>query len=197
MVSYTEDQLAKDLKNQKYKFGFKTDIESDKAPKGLTEDIIKLISSKKQEPKWLLENRLKAFKIWKAMDKPNWAHVKFTDPKFQDISYYSAPKQSKKYESWEDVEPEMKETMEKLGISLEEQKRITGTNVAVDFVMDSVSVATSFKSKLKDLGIIFCSFSDAVQEHPELVKKYMGSVEPPSDNFYAALNSAVFTDGSF
>jgi len=197
MANYTEDQLAQDLKNQEYKFGFTTDIESEKAPKGLTEDIIKLISSKKQEPEWLLEYRLKAFKIWKSMDNPNWAHVEFIEPKFQDISYYAAPKQSKKYESWEDVEPEMKETMKKLGISLEEQKRITGTNIAVDFVMDSVSVATSFKSKLNELGIIFCSFSEAVKEHPSLVKKYMGSVIPPSDNFYAALNSAVFTDGSF
>ena len=197
MSNYTEDELAQDLEQQEYKFGFTTDIESDQAPKGLNEDIIRFISAKKEEPKWLLENRLEAFALWKTMDEPNWAHVKYEKPDFQDITYYSAPKQSKKYESWDDVDPEMKETMKKLGISMEEQKRLTGTNVAVDFVMDSVSVATSFKSKLKELGIIFCSFSEAVQDYPELVKKYMGTVVPASDNFYAALNSAVFTDGSF
>ena len=196
MSNYTEDELAKDLENQEYKFGFTTDIESDKAPKGLNEDIIRFISAKKEEPKWLLENRLEAFALWKMIE-PEWAHVHYAKPDFQDISYYSAPKQTKKYESWEDVDPEMKETMKKLGISMEEQKRLTGTNIAVDFVMDSVSVATSFKSTLKELGIIFCSISEAIKEHPELVKKYIGSVIPPKDNFYAGLNSAVFTDGSF
>jgi Fe-S cluster assembly protein SufB len=194
-MSYTENELAKDLENQEYKFGFVSDIESEKLPVGLSEDIIRLISAKKEEPQWMLDFRLESYEIWKKMTEPEWAHVHYAKPSFNDITYYSAPKQSKKYESWDDVDPEMKETMKKLGISMEEQKRLTG--VAVDFVMDSVSVATSFKSKLKELGIIFCSFSEAVQEYPELVKKYMGSVVPKSDNFYAALNSAVFTDGSF
>ena len=195
MSNYTEDELAKDLENQEYKFGFTSDIQSDKAPKGLNENIIRFISDKKNEPEWLLQYRLDAFAIWEKMTEPNWAHVSYKKPDFQDIIYYAAPKQSKKYESWDDVDPEMKETMKKLGISLEEQKRLTG--VAVDFVMDSVSVATSFKSKLKELGIIFCSFSEAVQDHPELVRAHMGTVVPSTDNFYAALNSAVFTDGSF
>lgn len=195
MAQYTENELARDLENQEYKFGFTTPIESDKAPPGLSEDIIRFISAKKNEPEWLLEYRLKSYQMWKEMTEPEWAHVHYTKPDFQAITYYSAPKQTKKYESWDDVDPEMKATMAKLGISLEEQKRLTG--VAVDFVMDSVSVATSFKNKLAELGIIFCSFSEAVQEHPELVRKYMGTVVPASDNFYAALNSAVFTDGSF
>jgi len=195
MAGYTENELAQDLENQEYKFGFVTDIESDTVPIGLNEDIIRLISEKKEEPEWLLEYRLKAFAIWKEMTEPEWAHVHYTKPDFQAIAYYSAPKQTKKYESWDDVDPEMKETMKKLGISMEEQQRLTG--VAVDFVMDSVSVATSFKEKLGELGVIFCSFSDAVQNHPELVRKHMGSVVPMSDNFYAALNAAVFTDGSF
>jgi Fe-S cluster assembly protein SufB len=196
-MNYTENELAKDLENSEYKFGFTTEIESDRAPIGLNEDIIRLISSKKNEPLWLLDYRLDCFKLWSGMQEPNWAHVSYEKPDFQAISYYAAPKQTKKYESWDDVDPEMKETMSKLGISLDEQQRLTGTNVAVDFVMDSVSVATSFKEKLSELGIIFCSFSDAVQEHPELVRKYMGTVIPASDNFYAALNAAVFTDGSF
>ena len=195
MSNYTENELSKDLENQEYKFGFTSNIQSDKAPKGLNEDIIRFISAKKEEPEWLLKFRLNAFEIWKKMIEPEWAHVHYEKPDFQDIIYYAAPKQTKKYESWDDVDPEMKETMAKLGISLEEQKRLTG--VAVDFVMDSVSVATSFKAKLKELGIIFCSFSEAVQDYPELVKEHMGTVVPSSDNFYAALNSAVFTDGSF
>jgi len=193
MATYTEDDLAKDLEGKEYEFGFTTDIESDKAPKGLNEDIIRFISAKKEEPQWMLDFRLDAYRTWLEMTEPEWAHVRFNKPDFQDITYYAAPKQSKKYESWDDVDPEMKETMSKLGISLEEQKRLTG--VAVDFVMDSVSVATSFKAKLKELG--FCSFSEAVQEYPDLVQKYMGTVVPTQDNFYAALNSAVFTDGSF
>lgn len=196
-MGYTENELAQDLQNQEYKFGFTTNIESDQAPKGLNESIIRFISAKKEEPEWLLEFRLNALKTWQSMKEPSWAHVNYEQPDFQDIIYYSAPKSKKKYESWDDVEPEMKETMKKLGISMEEQQRLTGTNVAVDFVMDSVSVATSFKEKLAELGIIFCSFSEAVKEHPELVKKYMGTVVPTTDNFYAALNSAVFTDGSF
>ncbi len=195
-MSYTENDLAEDLENQEYKYGFVTNLESEKVPKGLSEDTIRLISAKKEEPQWLLEYRLKAYAVWLEMTEPNWAHVHYPKPDFQDIIYYSAVKQ-KKYESWDDVEPEMKETMKKLGISMDEQKVLTGTNVAVDFVMDSVSVATSFKAKLSELGIIFCSFSEAVKEHPELVKKYMGTVVPTTDNFYAALNSAVFTDGSF
>lgn len=194
-MGYTEEELAKDLEKQEYKFGFTSNFESDRAPNGLSEDIIRFISAKKEEPKWLLEKRLEAYKVWKEMKEPEWAHVHYNKPNFQEICYYAAPKQTKKYESWDDVDPEMKETMSKLGISLEEQQRLTGT--AVDFVMDSVSVATSFKKKLNELGIIFCSFSEAVQDHPELVKKYMGSVVPHTDNFYAALNSAVFTDGSF
>ena len=195
MAQYTENELAKDLDNQDYKFGFVTDVETEKVSKGLNEDIIRLISAKKNEPSWLLEYRLNSFEIWKKMTEPNWAHVKYEKPDFQKIIYYAAPKQTKKYESWDDVDPEMKETMSKLGISLDEQKLLSG--VAVDFVMDSVSVATSFKSKLKELGIIFCSFSEAVQEYPELIKKHMGTVVPNTDNFYAALNAAVFTDGSF
>ena len=192
-MSYTEEELKQDLENQSYEFGFTTDVESEKAPNGLNEEMIRMISKKKNEPDWLLDYRLNAFRVWSEMEEPDWAHVKYKKPDFQAISYYSAPK--KKYESWDDVEPEMKETMKKLGISMEEQKKLTGT--AVDFVMDSVSVATSFKEKLHELGIIFSSFSEAVEEHPELVKKYLGTVVPTQDNFYAALNSAVFTDGSF
>jgi Fe-S cluster assembly protein SufB len=195
MAEYTENELAKDLEGQEYKYGFVSNFESDTIPVGLNEDIIRLISSKKNEPEWLLDFRLESFKVWQEMVEPNWAHVHYTKPDFQKIAYYSAPKQTKKYESWDDVDPEMKETMKKLGISMEEQKRLTG--VAVDFVVDSVSVATSFKAKLMELGIIFCSFSEAVENHPELVKKYLGTVVPRTDNFYAALNSAVFTDGSF
>ena len=195
MAGYTENELADDLNQQEYRYGFVTDIASDVAPAGLDEQVIRWISEKKKEPQWLLEFRLKAFDIWKSMQEPEWAHVTYQKPDFQAISYYAAPKQSKKYESWDDVDPEMKETMSKLGISLEEQQRLTG--VAVDFVMDSVSVGTSFKAKLAELGIVFCSFSEAVQEHPDLVKKYLGTVVPMTDNFYAALNSAVFSDGSF
>tara|TARA_B100000614_G_scaffold227346_1_gene218424 strand:+ start:1495 stop:2076 length:582 start_codon:yes stop_codon:yes gene_type:complete len=193
MGQYTENELAKDLENQDYKFGFVTDVETETIPVGLNEDIIRLISTKKEEPSWLLDYRLNAYRAWLKMTEPEWAHIKYEKPDFDKITYYAAPKQAKKYESWDDVDPEMKETMAKLGISLEEQKRLTG--VAVDFVMDSVSVATSFKSKLKELGIIFCSFSEAVQEHPELVRAHMGTIIPHTDNFYAALNAAVFTDG--
>jgi Fe-S cluster assembly protein SufB len=192
-TKYTEDDLKEDLKTQEYEFGFTTDVQSEKIPKGLNEEIIRLISSKKNEPKWLLDFRLKSFEIWKKMTEPEWAHVKYEKPDFQDIHYYSSPKKEAK--DWDDIDPEIKATMDKLGISMDEQKKLQG--VAVDFVMDSVSVATSFKEKLGELGIIFGSFSDAVQEHPELVKKYLGTVVPQTDNFYAALNSAVFTDGSF
>lgn len=193
MAAYTEEELAEELKNQEYKFGFTTDIESDKFAAGLNEDVIRLISAKKNEPEWLLEYRLNAYRVWLTMKEPSWAHVRYEKPKFQEISYFSAPK--KQYESWDDVDPEMKATMDKLGISMEEQKKLTG--VAVDFVMDSVSVATSFKEKLGELGIIFCSFSEAVHNHPELVRQHLGTVVPTQDNFYAALNSAVFSDGSF
>ncbi|MBM77473.1 MAG: Fe-S cluster assembly protein SufB [Crocinitomicaceae bacterium] len=194
-MAYTEEDLKKELSVKEYEFGFTTDIESDKAPLGLNEDIIRLISTKKNEPEWMLNYRLKAFKQWQKMIEPDWAHVKYEKPDFQAISYYAAPKQKKELNSLDEVDPELRKTMDKLGISIEEQKRLSG--VAVDFVMDSVSVATSFKEKLGELGIIFCSFSEAVKEHPELVKKYMGTVVPSSDNFYAALNAAVFSDGSF
>lgn len=191
----SEEELLEEITSSEYKYGFYTEIESDKAPKGLNEDIIRLISHKKNEPDWLLEYRLKAFKIWSEMEEPEWAHLNYPKPDFQDIHYYAAPKPKKKLDSLDEVDPELLETFNKLGISIEEQERLTG--VAVDVVMDSVSVATSFKTKLAELGIIFCSFSEAVQEHPELVKKYIGTVVPIADNFYSALNSAVFTDGSF
>ena len=194
-MGYTEDDLKDDLESKEYEFGFTTDVESDRIPKGLDENVVRLISSKKNEPEWLLEYRLNAFKIWKEMKEPDWAHVSYDKPDFQDIVYYSAPKKKKELKSMDEVDPEIRKTMEKLGISMEEQKRLSG--VAVDFVMDSVSVATSFKDKLGELGVIFCSFSEAVKEHPELVKKYLGTVVPTTDNFYAALNSAVFSDGSF
>ena len=194
-MSYTEKELKEELDNKSYEFGFVTDIESEKAPVGLNEDIIKLISSKKNEPQWLLDYRLEAFRVWQKMTEPNWAHVKYEKPDFQNISYYAAPKKKKELQSLDEVDPELLKTMEKLGISIEEQKKLSG--VAVDFVMDSVSVATSFKEKLSELGIIFCSFSEAVHNHPDLVKKYMGTVVPHTDNYYSALNSAVFSDGSF
>lgn len=192
-TKYTEDDLKEDLKTKEYEFGFTTNVESEKIPKGLNEDVIRMISAKKNEPEWLLNFRLKSFEIWQSMTEPDWAHVTYEKPDFQDIHYFSSPKKEAK--DWDDVDPEIKATMDRLGISMEEQKKLQG--VAVDFVMDSVSVATSFKEKLGELGILFCSFSEAVQEYPELVQKYLGTVVPQSDNFYAALNSAVFTDGSF
>ena len=194
-MAYEGDELLEEVTRKEYEFGWTTDIEADKAPPGINEGIIRLISEKKNEPEWMLEWRLDAFRKWSAMTEPEWAHVQYQKPDFQAISYYSAPKQKKQLDSLDEVDPELLKTMEKLGISVEEQKRLTG--VAVDFVMDSVSVATTFKEKLKELGIIFCSMSDAIQEYPELVKKYIGTVVPKNDNFYAALNSAVFTDGSF
>jgi len=182
-----------------YKYGFVTDIESDSAPVGLNEDIIKFISHKKNEPEWMLEFRLKAYRYWLTLEEPTWAHVKYPKPDFNNIIYYSAPKQKKTLNSLDEVDPELLKTFEKLGISLEEQKRLSGveSRIAVDAVVDSVSVKTTFKETLAEKGIIFCSFSEAVQEHPELIKKYMGMVVPYTDNFYGALNSAVFTDGSF
>ncbi len=182
------------LGQSEYKWGFITDIESDTAPKGLNDDIIRFISAKKNEPEWLLQWRLKAFHHWQTMEEPNWQNVHYPPIDYQNIIYYSAPKRNK-LKSLDEVDPELIKTYEKLGIPLEEQKQFTG--VAVDAVFDSVSVATTFKGKLKDLGIIFCSFSEAVQEHPDLVRKYLGSVVPYNDNFFATLNSAVFTDGSF
>jgi len=190
-----EDKILEEVTAKEYQYGFTTNVESDKIPKGLNEDVIKLISQKKNEPEWLLKYRLKAFKSWLKMSEPDWANINYKKPNYQDIIYYAAPKQKKTLKSLDDLDPEMKKTFDKLGISLNEQKRLAG--VAVDFVMDSVSVATSFKEKLGDLGIIFCSISEAVQKHPELVKKYLGSVVPSTDNFFSALNSAVFTDGSF
>lgn len=190
-----EDKILQEVTGAEYKYGFTTDIESDKIPKGLNEDIVRLISAKKNEPQWMLEKRLKSFEIWQKMEEPDWANVSYKKPDYQDIIYYAAPKQKKKLDSLDDLDPEMRRTFEKLGISLEEQKRLAG--VAVDFVMDSVSVATSFKDKLLELGIIFCSISEAVVEYPELIKKYLGTVVPTGDNFFSALNSAVFTDGSF
>ena len=180
---------------KKYKYGFTTNVESDKAPKGLNEDIVKLISKKKNEPKWLLDWRLKAFRAWLKMDEPNWSMVKFPKIDYQDSYYYSAPKPKKKLKSLNEVDPAILSTYEKLGIPLEEQKRLAG--VAVDYVFDSTSVATTFKDQLAKLGIIFCSFSEAVKKHPELIKKYLGTVIPYTDNYFATLNSAVFSDGSF
>ena len=190
-----EDKILKEVTGAEYKYGFTTNVESDTIPKGLNKDVIRLISKKKEEPQWLLEHRLKAFESWKKMKEPDWANIKYKKPNYQDIIYYAAPKQKKEIKSLDELDPEMKRTFDKLGISLDEQKKLAG--VAVDFVMDSVSVATSFKDKLSELGIIFCSISEAVKEHPELVKKYLGTVVPTTDNFFSALNSAVFTDGSF
>jgi len=190
-----EDKIIEEATSGDYKYGFVTDIESDNALKGLSEDTVRFISAKKEEPQWLLDWRLKAFRLWQGMEEPDWAHVNYEKPNFQEIIYYAAPKAKKQYESLDEIDPEILKTFERLGVPINEQKAMVG--VAVDIVMDSVSVATTFKDKLGDLGIIFCSFSEAVKEHPELVKKYMGSVVPQSDNFYAALNSAVFSDGSF
>jgi len=178
-----------------YKYGFVTQIHADEAPKGLTEDTVRFISAKKKEPEWMLEWRLKAYRQWLKMEDPNWANVSFPPINFQDIIFYSAPKQRVSANSLDEIDPELKRTFDKLGISLDEQKRLSG--VAVDVVVDSVSIATSFKEQLASLGIIFCSISEAIQKHPDLVKKYMGSVVPTTDNYFAALNSAVFSDGSF
>ncbi len=194
-MAYTEDELKKELESKEYEYGFYTDIESDTFPKGLNEEIVRAISKKKEEPEWMTEWRLEAFRGWQQMKEPEWANVRYKKPDFQEISYYSAPNKKPKYNSLDEVDPELLETFKKLGISLEEQKKLAG--VAVDIVMDSVSVATTFKETLAEKGIIFCSISEAIKEHPELVKKYIGSVVPPKDNFYAALNSAVFSDGSF
>ena len=195
MVATTETINQVKTTTDKYKYGFSTEIEVDKAPKGLNEDIIRFISQKKDEPKWMLDWRLEAFKKWKRMEKPNWAKVSFPDIDFQDIYYYAAPKAKKKLNSLDEVDPELLKTYEKLGIPLNEQKMLAG--VAVDAVFDSVSVATTFREKLSEVGVIFCPISEAIKNHPDLVKKYIGSVVPVTDNYYTALNSAVFTDGSF
>jgi Fe-S cluster assembly protein SufB len=190
-----QDYILEQITNSDYKYGFVTDIEADEAPKGLNEDIVRFISAKKNEPEWLLEWRLKAYRQWLTMTEPKWPNVTYPAIDYQDVIYYSAPKQKIAPNSLDELDPELRRTFEKLGISLNEQKRLSG--IAVDAVIDSVSVATTFKEELGELGIIFCSITEAVQEHPELVKKYMGSVVPPTDNYFAALNSAVFTDGSF
>ncbi len=195
MSKYTEDDLKKELETKEYEYGFYTDIESDTLPVGLNEEIIVAISKKKEEPEWMTDWRLDAFKKWKEMKEPEWANVKYEKPDLQKISYYSAPSNKPKYNSLDEVDPELLETFKKLGISVDEQKKLAG--VAVDVVIDSVSVATSFKDTLKEKGIIFCSMNEAIKEHSELVKKYIGTVIPKTDNYYAALNSAVFSDGSF
>jgi Fe-S cluster assembly protein SufB len=195
-----QNEILEQHINSEYKWGFTTDIESETFKKGLNEDVIKLLSHKKNEPEWLLEYRLKAYRYWLTMKEPNnWAYFPYPKVDFQDISYYSAPKKKPELTSLDEVDPELLKTFEKLGISLEEQKRLTGvsSNIAVDAVFDSVSVKTTFRETLAEKGIIFCSFSEAVQEHPELIKKYMGMVVPYTDNYYAALNAAVFSDGSF
>ena len=195
------DSIIEDITSQEYKYGFTTDVETDIVPAGLNEDIVRLISAKKKEPEWLLEFRLKAFRKWQTMKVPTWAHLEIPEIDFQAISYFAAPRTKKKDEGVnglkdEGIDPEIMKTFDKLGIPLEERAALAG-NMAVDAVMDSVSVKTTFRETLAEKGIIFCSISEAVREYPELVKKYLGSVVPPTDNFYAALNSAVFSDGSF
>jgi Fe-S cluster assembly protein SufB len=191
----TAARTFEELASREYQYGFVTDVETESVPKGLSEEVVRLISAKKQEPEWLLEWRLKAYRTWLTMTEPTWQNVHYPPIDYQDIVYYSAPKKRPTLNSLDDVDPEIRATFEKLGIPLEEQKLLAG--VAVDAVFDSVSVATTFRAKLAELGIIFCSFSEAVQEHPELVRQYLGSVVPYSDNFFATLNSAVFSDGSF
>jgi len=191
----TSTQVVQDLARREYKYGFITDVEQDIVPRGLSEDVVRLISEKKNEPAWLLDWRLKAYRIWRTMKEPTWANIKYGPIDYQNMIYYAAPKRRPSLESLDEVDPEIRRTFDKLGIPLEEQKLLSG--VAVDAVFDSVSVATTFKAKLYELGIIFCSFSDAVQNHPELVRKYLGTVVPYTDNFFASLNSAVFSDGSF
>jgi Fe-S cluster assembly protein SufB len=197
-----EIDILSEVTSSEYKYGFQDDYETDEAPVGLSEDIVRFISAKKNEPEWMLEWRLKAYRDWLEMKEPAWANVFYQKPDFQAIKYYSAPKKAKEIASLDELDPELRATFEKLGISLSEQKRIAGVKqeeptIAIDAVIDSVSVATTFKETLSEKGIIFCSISEAIQNHPELIKKYIGSVVPAKDNFYAALNSAVFSDGSF
>ena len=191
----TATRTIEELTNREYQYGFVTDVEAETVPKGLSEKVVRLISEKKREPAWLLQWRLKAYRTWLTMSEPTWQNVHYPAIDYQDIIYYSAPKKRPTLTSLEEVDPEIRATFEKLGIPLEEQKLFAG--VAVDAVFDSVSVATTFRTKLAELGIIFCSFSEAVQEHPDLVRKYLGTVVPYTDNFFATLNSAVFSDGSF
>ena len=186
--------IINEVTDSEYKYGFVSDIEHDTIAKGLNEDVIRLISSKKEEPEWLLEFRLKAYRHWQKQTMPTWAHLDIPEIDYQDIIYYSAPKQNVKPENGE-IDPELKKTFDKLGIPLNEQKALSG--VAFDAVMDSVSVKTTYKDALAERGIIFCSFSEAVRNHPDLVRQYLGTVVPPTDNYFAALNSAVFSDGSF
>ncbi len=195
MSKYTEEDLKIELETKEYEYGFVTNIESDTFPIGLCEDVVRAISKKKDEPEWMTDWRLESFRIWKEMVEPDWANVNYEKPDFQAISYYSAPIQKPKLDSLDQVDPELLDTFKRLGISIEEQKRLS--NVAVDIVMDSVSVATTFKKTLSKLGIIFCPISEAIREYPDLVRKHLGTVVPQKDNFYAALNSAVFSDGSF
>lgn len=194
-MSVTETSKIEELANKEYKYGFVTDIETESLPKGLNEEIVAKLSAIKQEPSFMLEWRLKAYRHWLNMEEPHWPNVKYSPIDYQDLSYYSAPKKKPQLNSLDEVDPELVRTFEKLGISLEEQKRLSG--VAVDAVFDSVSVATTFKEKLSELGIIFCSMSEAIRNHPDLIHKYLGSVVPYTDNFFASLNSAVFSDGSF
>jgi Fe-S cluster assembly protein SufB len=189
------DDILEQITSSEYKYGFVTDIEADEAPKGLSEDTVRFISAKKNEPAWMLAYRLKAYKHWLTMEEPKWPNVEYPPINYQDIIYYSAPKQKIAPDSLDDIDPELRKTFEKLGISLNEQKRLTG--VAVDAVIDSVSVATTFKEELSKVGVIFCSMSEAIQDHPALIQKYLGSVVPATDNFFSALNAAVFSDGSF
>jgi Fe-S cluster assembly protein SufB len=191
----TDNQVLDEFTSKEYEHGWAVDFEADEAPKGLNEDTVRFISAKKNEPAWLLDWRLEAFRLWLKLREPEWANVHHPAINYQDIIYYSAPKKNAKLNNLSEVDPELIKTFEKLGISIGEQKRLTG--VAVDAVIDSVSVATTFKDKLAEMGIIFCSFSEAVKEHPDLIKKYLGSVVPVKDNYFAALNSAVFSDGSF
>ena len=190
-----QDKILEEVTSGEYKFGFVSDFEADTIPKGLNEDVIRLISAKKEEPEFMLQFRLEAYRRWEKMKMPDWPYLRIPNIDFQDISYYSAPRQNPKYKSLDEVDPELLETFSKLGIPLDEQKILAG--VAVDAVIDSVSVKTTFKETLAEKGIIFCSFSEAVREHPDLVQKYLGMSVPPSDNYFAALNSAVFSDGSF
>ncbi|MDO8970605.1 MAG: Fe-S cluster assembly protein SufB, partial [Saprospiraceae bacterium] len=195
MDNNTNNNILEEVTSNEYKFGFFTDIETETAPVGLTEDTIRFISAKKEEPEWMLEFRLKAYRHWLTLTEPNWAHIKYPAINYQDIIFYAAPKRKKELTSLDEVDPELLDTFNRLGISLDEQKRLS--NVAVDAVIDSVSVKTTFQDTLAKHGVIFCSFSEAVRNHPELVRKYMGSVVPYTDNYFAALNSAVFSDGSF
>ncbi|MCK5088315.1 MAG: Fe-S cluster assembly protein SufB, partial [Melioribacteraceae bacterium] len=190
-----EQKIIDDVTGSEYKWGFVTDIEEEEFPKGLNEGIVRLISKKKEEPEWMTEWRLKAFRHWLTLKEPKWPKVKYPEIDFQDMRYFAAPKMKPEYESMDEVDPELLKTFEKLGIPLDEQKKLAG--VAVDAVFDSVSVATTFKETLSEQGIIFSSISEALKDHPDLVKKYIGSVVPYTDNFYAALNAAVFSDGSF